>query len=217
MYLLKKSIREEVSRKKKELSIEEISAFSAVLKEKFCARKEYREAACIYAYMSFNEEVRTMPIITQAWKDGKKVAVPRTYASGKRKNGKGKIVPDFMEFIYIRSMEDCQKAYMGIPEPRNEICGINERGRYDLSKARIAKEERVLILMPGLAFDRSMNRIGYGGGFYDKYLHTHTETAFTKIALCFDFQIYEEIPSKAHDEKMDLIMSQGMTIERKVL
>ena len=164
----KKEIREEVSARKKELTRKQVEEYSAALLERFCMLSEYQEAECIYAYMSFNEEVLTMPIIERAWADGKRVAVPKTYASGKKRNAKGKVVPDFMEFIYIHSAEDCTKGYMGIPEPADTICGIDEMGDLDLSRANIAEETNVLLLMPGLAFDRTMNRIGYGGGFYDK-------------------------------------------------
>ena len=211
----KKEIRAEVSAKKKALSMEEVERQSMELKERFCLLSAYQEAECIFAYMSYNEEVRTMPIIEQAWADGKRVAVPKTYASGEKKNSKGEAIPDFMEFIYIRSMDDCVEGYMGIPEPKDDICGLDEAGDLDLSKAQVAEEKKVLLLMPGLAFDRTGNRIGYGGGFYDKYLHHHRDVAFTTVALCFDFQVYDKIPTKAHDEKMDLIISPAEVIERK--
>ena len=211
----KKAIRAEVSAKKKALPMEEVERQSMELKERFCQLDAYKDAACIYAYMSYNEEVRTMPIIEQAWTDGKRVAVPKTYASGAKVNSNGKAIPDFMEFIYIRSMEDCTEGYMGIPEPKDAICGIDEAGDLDLSKAQVAEEQKVLLLMPGLAFDRTGNRIGYGGGFYDKYLHSHRDVKFTTVALCFDFQVYDQIPTKAHDEKMDLIISPDEVIERK--
>ena len=88
----KNEIREEVSAKKKALSLKQVEEYSAALLERFCVLPEYQEAECIYAYMSFNEEVLTMPIIERAWADGKRVAVPKTYASGKKRNAKGKIV-----------------------------------------------------------------------------------------------------------------------------
>ena len=211
----KKEIRAEVSAKKKALSMEEVERQSMELKERFCQLSAYQEAECIFAFMSYNEEVRTMPIIEQAWADGQRVAVPKTYASGEKKNSKGEAIPDFMECIYIRSMDDCVEGYMGIPEPKDDICGLDEAGDLDLSKAQVAEEKKVLLLMPGLAFDRTGNRIGYGGGFYDKYLHHHRDVAFTTVALCFDFQVYDKIPTKAHDEKMDLIISPAEVIERK--
>ena len=203
----KKEIRAEVTKKKQQLSMETVEALSEQLKNRFCQLDAYKETECVYAYMSYNEEVRTLPIIMQALADGKRVAVPKTYASGAKTNAKGQVIPDFMEFIYIDSMEDCVPGYMSIPEPKDSICGIDEEGKIDLSKARIAEEKKVLILMPGLAFDKTRNRIGYGGGFYDKYLDSKTETEFVKVALCFDFQIYEHLPVEAHDEKMDLVIS----------
>lgn len=209
---LKSAIRSEVSSKKKAMSEEEIVDLSLKLKDRFCGLKEYIEAECIFAYMSYNEEVRTNPIIEQAILDGKRVCVPRTYASGAKRNSKNEPIPDFMEFIYIESVDDCVPCYMGIPEPNDFISGIDENGDLDISRARIADEKSVLFLMPGLAFDKSLNRIGYGGGFYDKYLEGHADMRFLKVALCFDFQIYESLPVMAHDEKLDLVISPSMVI-----
>lgn len=183
----KKAIRKEVTEKKKQMAEAEIVSLSEELKDRFCSLEEYRNASVIYAYMSYNQEVRTTPIIEQAWKDGKKVAVPKTYNK------------EYMEFVYIDSFCDIVPGYMDIPEPKDEI-STKEAGR-------IADAENVLILMPGLAFDKTCNRIGYGGGFYDKYLSGHPKTAFTKVALCFDFQIYDRLEVEAHDEKMDLVVS----------
>ena len=182
----KKEVRREVTGKKKQMSEDQIASLSAELKERFCSLEAYKNASVIYAYMSYNQEVRTMPIIGQAWEDGKKIAVPLT------------INKEYMEFIYLESFEDLENGYMGIPEPKAAL--LNEL-------ERIADEKDVLILMPGLAFDRDCNRTGYGGGFYDKYLASHPGTRFTKVALCFDFQIYERIEVEAHDEKMDMVVS----------
>ena len=182
----KKAVRREVTEKKKQMSEDQIALLSAELKERFCSLKAYKNASVIYAYMSYNQEVRTMPVIEQAWKDGKKVAVPLT------------INKEYMEFIYLRSFADLENGYMGIPEPKAALLDEPER---------IADEKDVLILMPGLAFDKECNRTGYGGGFYDKYLASHPGTGFIKVALCFDFQIYERIEVEAHDEKMDMVVS----------
>lgn len=212
---LKGAVRAEVTKKKKAMSEREVMELSLKLKDRFCKLSEYNDCECIFAYMSYNEEVRTNPIIEQAIKDGKRVAVPRTYASGNKKNSKNEPVPDFMEFIYIESVDECVPCYMGIPEPNDEIAGIDENGKFDASKARIADEKSVLFLMPGLAFDKSLNRIGYGGGFYDKYLDNHEDMEFLKVALCFDFQIYDALPVMDHDEKLDLVISPTIVIGSK--
>ena len=189
----KKEVRREVTGKKKQMSEDQIASLSAELKERFCSLEAYKNASVIYAYMSYNQEVRTMPIIRQAWKDGKKIAVPLT------------INKEYMEFIYLESFEDLENGYMGIPEPKAAMLDEPER---------IADEKDVLILMPGLAFDRDCNRTGYGGGFYDKYLASHPGTRFTKVALCFDFQIYEHLEVEAHDEKMDMVVSNSAVYVR---
>ena len=195
----KKEIRQEVTERKNALTEEQVTEWSLALKEKFCSLDAYKEAESIYFYLTFNQEVQTVPMIEQAIADGKRVAVPVMLISGKSFNKKGEPKRDYMEFIYINSMDECRPNFMGIPEPPEELVETNPE--------RIADEKKVLILMPGLAFDGQGNRIGYGGGFYDKYLDSHPDTEFTKIALCFDFQIYDHIPTEEQKEKMDLIIS----------
>lgn len=202
----KKEIRKEVTEKKNALTPEQVKEWSLQLKEKFCALEEYKDAESIYFYLTFNNEVQTGPMIEQALTDGKRVAVPVTLPSGNSFYKDGRPKADYMEFIYMTHMEDFALSSMGIPEPDQDI--VNREPE------RIADEKKVLILMPGLAFDKNRNRIGYGGGFYDKYLSSHSATEFVKIALCFDFQIYDEIPTEPHDEKMDQILSPSYTLSR---
>lgn len=203
----KKEIRKEVTEKKNTLTKEQVSEWSAQLKEQFCALDAYRKADCIYFYMTYNNEVQTVPLIEQALADGKRAAVPVMLISGKTPGKDGKPKHDYMEFIYIHSMDECVPNFMGIPEPPAEIV--------ETDPERIAKEKDVLILMPGLAFDREGNRIGYGGGFYDKYLDAHPDTCFRKVALGFDFQLYDSIPTEPHDEKMDLVITPSEVITRE--
>lgn len=192
--MTKVEIRKEITLKKNAMTKQEIETLSLSLCDKFCALDEYKKSKCIFAYMSYNQEVNTNYIIKRAWADGKKVAVPKTLASGNKINKNGKVIPDYMEFIYIDSFDELEEGYVGIPEP----C---------FDEKKVAKEKEVLILMPGLAFDKKCNRIGYGGGFYDKYLSSHNYIKFKKVALCFDFQIYDSIPIDTHDEKMDIVLS----------
>ena len=189
----KQSIRKEVTEKKKRMSEEEIIRLSLELKEKFCSLEEYRSACVLYAYISYNQEVRTAPIIEQAWKDKKRVAVPRTFNE------------EYMEFIYINSFDELENGYMGIPEPKYEVFADD----FDC----IAQEREVLMLLPGLAFDKEGSRLGYGGGFYDLYLEDYSEeTNFIKAALCYDFQIYEKLKTEDHDVKMDIVISNSRMI-----
>ncbi len=192
--MTKQEIRDEITYKKSLMTKEEIESLSLSLCEKFCNLEAYKDAKCIFAYMSYNQEVNTKYIIEKAWKDGKKVAVPKTLASGNTFNKKGEIIPDYMEFIYIDSFDELENGYVGISEPK-----------FDENK--VANEREVLILMPGLAFDKSNNRIGYGGGFYDKFLSSHKDMKFIKVALCFGFQLFDLIPTDPYDEKMDIVLT----------
>lgn len=203
----KKEIRREVTERKDALTRAQVEEWSAKLKERFCSLPAYKDADCIYFYLTYNNEVQTVPILEQALADGKRVAVPVMLFSGNSFNKKGEPKRDYMEFLYINSMEECRPNFMGIPEPPEELV--------ETEPERIADEKEVLILMPGLAFDKGGNRIGYGGGFYDKYLDSHPDSAFQKIALGFDFQLYEQIPTEEHDEKMDLIITPSEVIEVK--
>ena len=109
-----------------------------------------------------------------------------------------------MDFYRIVSLDDLEEGYKGIREP----------GTCDgemLFHAG-AGQEKSLMLMPGSVFDRERNRIGYGGGYYDRYLER--ETGFTVMAVCFDIQVQEKIPSDIHDRKPDMILTECHTYER---
>lgn len=170
---LRKSIRE----KKRAMTIEEIEARSAALLELFTATDAYKQAKTLYGYMPYNQEVRTVPILERAMRDGKKVAVPKVYG-------------DDMKFLYIKSFENFAKSDFGIPEP--------------IADEPIAEDETALVLMPGLAFDPAGHRIGYGGGFYDKFLSR--EPNHPTVALCYAFQVLEQLETEAFDIPVDLVL-----------
>ncbi len=177
----KKEIRKIVKLKKSKLSNREVLVYSHKVCEKFLAQDFYKKADVIYPYLAYNTEIVTDEIIEQAWRDGKKVAVPKVLDDG------------LMEFYYIDSFDGISEGYCGIPEPDGGI---------------VAKDEKVLILMPGLAFDREHNRIGYGGGFYDRYLERYADTNFTKVSLAYDFQIFDKLEVEEHDQKIDAVITE---------
>ena len=174
----KKAIRREIGEKKRALTTREIEARSAVLAEKLYATEQYRRANALYVYLSFNQEVRTRPIIERAWADGKRVAVP-------------KVIGSDMVFIWIDSFDALapQGAYQ-IPEP--------------IQNGPVADDPAALVLMPGLAFDTAGNRVGYGGGFYDRYLAAHPGHA--TVALCYDFQLFDQLDAEPHDFRAELVI-----------
>ena len=150
--------------------------------ERLFNRPEYRDARIIYCYMSFKDEADTASIIDESLRLGKQVALPRV--SGKRK----------MEFFFISGQKDLVTGFMGIKEPAG----------YCLEAS--APSEDALVLLPGLAFDRSGARLGYGGGFYDTYLAKHA--GCKKAALAYSAQIAPEIPTEPVDVKTDMIITE---------
>ncbi len=140
---------------------------------------EFISASSMYIYMEYNQEIITHPIMSKAWEMGKRVAVP-------------KILDKKMNFYYIESFDDVISGYKGILEPLNDV---------------IAEEEQALVIMPGLAFDREFNRIGYGGGFYDNFFNTHKGSDYIKVGLCYDFQVMDHFDKDAHDVPVDIIVT----------
>ncbi len=173
----KKALRNEIKQKKRAMTEEEIVCASEKLGELFADSKAYKTAGTIYFYLPYNQEVRTIPMLERALADGKKVAVPKCYG-------------DEMRFIYIDSMEGIEKGYCGIPEP--------------VFDEPVAQDKTALVLMPGLAFDKEGHRIGYGGGFYDKFLAQEPE--HPTLALCYAFQMVDHLETEEFDIPVDTVL-----------
>ena len=166
----KTELRSHIRALKRQMTESEIAAKSAALKEQLLQTDAYRNARTLYGYVSYNQEVRTLPILEQALKDGKQVAVPKCYGSE-------------MRFIYISSLHQLAKGSFGIPEP--------------IDDGPVGNDPQALVLMPGLAFDLHGRRVGYGGGYYDKFLAQEPE--HPTIALCYDFQILADLETDEFD------------------
>ena len=173
----KKELRKQIRAQKRAMTAEMIEQASQSLARQFYATAYYENAETIYGYLPYNQEVRTVPILEQALRDGKKVAVPKVYG-------------DTMRFIYLDDLTQVVPSEMGIPEP--------------VADAPVARDEKALVLMPGLAFDKKGNRMGYGGGYYDKFLAE--EPDHPTVALCYGFQMVEHIPTEDYDIPVDLVL-----------
>ncbi|HJB94805.1 MAG TPA: 5-formyltetrahydrofolate cyclo-ligase [Candidatus Mediterraneibacter intestinigallinarum] len=178
----KEEIREKYRKIRAQIPSETRKHADNQIAERLFNRPEYRDARIIYCYMSFKDEADTASIIDESLRLGKQVALPRV--SGKRK----------MEFFFISGQKDLVTGFMGIKEPAG----------YCLEAS--APSEDALVLLPGLAFDRSGARLGYGGGFYDTYLAKHA--GCKKAALAYSAQIAPEIPTEPVDVKTDMIITE---------
>lgn len=144
----------------------------------------YQKAGVIYSYASYNSEAATGLIHEMIKKDGKVLALP-------------KVVSETEMIFYKIGSDDCMMSgYMGIPEPDTSIC-----------QAVIPKRsDEALMLMPGLAFDEAHYRMGYGGGFYDRYLAKYGND-LTCAMIAYEEQKVSEVPHDSHDQKPDLIIT----------
>lgn len=143
----------------------------------------YIKAKTIFVYVSVDEEINTRRFIEEALGLGKIIAVPKTYKGSKE-----------MKAVIIRSLEDLEPARFNLLEPRDD------------SKV-LEKEEIDLIVVPGAVFDLNLNRIGYGGGYYDRFLKD-IEFKNNKVALAYDFQVLDKIEVESYDIKMDLLLTE---------
>ena len=173
----KTELRKSIRTRKRAMTEAEIREKSEELGRLFLQSEEYRNARSIYGYLPYNQEVRTVAMLEQALRDGKRVAVPKCYG-------------DEMRFIWMEDLSLVEKGYAGIPEP--------------IADGPIADDETALVLMPGMAFDREGHRIGYGGGFYDKFLAR--EENHPKVALCYDFQMVPHLETEEYDIPVDKVI-----------
>ncbi len=144
----------------------------------------YKEARQILLYISYGSEVDTLELCRSCFRDKKEVYCPRILGKGR------------MEFYAIRSLQELVVGYRGIREPIGQqlFCSYGE------------KRANVLMIMPLVGFDRAGNRLGYGGGFYDRYLEGKSD--INTIALAFYEQYWQEpIPVQEYDVRPRLILT----------
>ena len=173
----KQELRRAIRERKRAMTEEEIVERSNALAEKFYNSPAYQAASTIYGYLPYNQEVRTVPMLQRALDEGKRVAVPKVYG-------------EEMRFIYLEDLTQVSKGYAGIPEP--------------IADAPVAEDRRALVLMPGLAFDPQGHRIGYGGGFYDRFLAQ--EPHHPTLALCYEFQMQAHLDTEEFDIPVDTVL-----------
>lgn len=166
---MKAELRKKILQEMKTLSQEQKQAMDRVLTERFLKHPFYQEAKTIATYLSFPHEFQTQELIKRMLKDGKKVLIPKTYPKGR------------MEFV-VYDPKQLAKTSFGLLEPQGDL-EVVEPSQIDL------------IHVPGLAFTTEGYRIGYGGGYYDRYLEHFAGHTMSTIYPC---QV-QEFNSENHD------------------
>ena len=166
---------------------------SRIVKRLF-ATEAYRCADVILTYVNYQSEVITTDLIKRALADRKFVFAP-------------KVAGDDMDFYRITGMSSLEEGYRGILEPSGDEIIFCE-------KIFIENSKKTLMIMPGAVFDEKCHRIGYGKGFYDRYLMRMEELgiAIYTLALCFECQVLQNIPYGIHDRKPDFVLTEKRLI-----
>lgn len=185
-------LRERILSLRKRLSPEDREAKGLRIAGRLEELWEFRQAKTVLAYASFRSEVPTGMIIRKMLEQGKRVLLPVAEVKEHR------LLP-----IEVRGMEDLVPGYAGIPEPRN-------------ATQPVPREEIELVLVPGVAFDLDGHRLGYGLGFYDRFL-ADLKASLPKIGLAYEVQILERLPAKDHDLPLTAIITEERIIRPRVM
>lgn len=174
----KNEIREQVKLCRQALVKEQETAWNDAILNKVLRLKSIRQAFCVYCYVSFRHEAGTEKLIESLLEMGKYVAVP-------------KVVGKKLVFYALQGKQDLEPGVMGIPEPKEDCLRISDL--------------HAPVIVPGIAFDRAGHRVGYGGGYYDRFFEE--EPDHERLAIAYPFQIFEAVPAESHDKGMDLVIT----------
>ena len=180
----KSSIRSDLIQRRNELSIELVHQKSRKICKQVMITPEFLEADHVLLYADFRHEVDTKEIFDACLAQKKKVYFP-------------KCIQDTMTFYQIISVMQLENGYWGIKEPK------------DLTHPYIYNEkDNTLVIIPGVAFDINGYRIGYGKGYYDRFL---TDKPYVnKMGLAYSFQMLEQIPKDTYDQKLDKVVTEEL-------
>lgn len=185
----KNELRRQKRKLRKSLSVFRILNYSNRIYEALLQEPAYRQADVILAYMSFSSEVDTRFLIDSALKSGKQVAIPKCEDK------------ETIRFYYIKNKEQTAPGTYGIMEPTTEEPVDPEDGR------------NYLCLLPGVAFDENCNRLGYGGGYYDRFLKQHPRVG--RIMLAYELEKTEELLPDETDVPAQVVLTEVRRYSRE--
>lgn len=177
---IKSSLRKEILTKRDDQDEQEINEKSKSIAEQFISLPVVQAGKIFLLYSSIKSEVSTRLIAEELLKSGKTVAFPRIIGDNR------------MSFHKVSSLEELTDKQWSIPEPADNA-------------PQVSPEEVDVAVIPGIAFDRHRCRLGWGGGYYDRFL---PKSDCFSIGLAFDLQIVEDVPVEDHDHPLDMIITE---------
>lgn len=186
----KKKIRNEIIKMREILSLELRKEKNELILKNLLESELYKKSTKIFTFINYGSEVETKNFINIALKDGKRIFIPKTIKATKE-----------MKAVEISSLDNLKPDAWGILEP----CDFERE---------INKNLLDLIIVPGAVFDRKGNRIGYGGGYYDRYF-SNINLEINKIALAYELQLVDYIEAEEHDIAVNYIITENGLIDVK--
>jgi len=182
---MKKELRKKIIAARKDLAREVVDAKSAEIFKKIVSLKQYQKAKVIMAYLAIKNEVETVPFILQALAEGKRIIIPVCQKETTT------IIPAEIK----NYPEDLEPGAWGILEPKPDRL------------YPVDPQEIDLIIIPGVAFDEQGNRLGYGAGYYDRFL-PRLRADVLKIAPAYDLQIVPTVYPGEYDRPVDIVVTE---------
>ncbi len=186
---MKQTLKSWIFEKRKALSKKDVEEKSEKIKKNLYSLPEFKTAKNILFYVSFNNEVNTINIIKELLdKKEKNIIVPFV-----EKNN------PMLQLSELKDFNELEPKTFGILEPKK-----NKIKKIDANKVD-------LVIVPGIVFDKKGHRIGYGYGYYDRFLKTLKESA-KKVGLAFEFQLIDKIPEEKHDIPVDIVVTEKKAV-----
>lgn len=188
----KKQIRKDILEVRRSMDIDKKDTYDTLIEKSFFESSFYKEAKNIFIYISYDSEINTKRIINRAINERKNIYVPRTEFDTK-----------LMNAVKINDFSNLVESRYGILEPKKE-------------EPFIDPNELDIIVVPGVAFDKNGGRIGYGAGYYDRYfkrINEENKSRIIKLALIYDFQLIDEVPTDEEDVLIDAVLTEKQFIK----
>lgn len=185
----KKELRKKYISHLRSLSSVEKQVIERKMYENLWGTSYWQEANMIGVTWSQSFEWNTLPIIERAWEEEKRVAIPKVNELDRK-----------MKFYEIKDTSEVEEGFRSLMEPNTNLTTF------------VPKKAIDLLIVPGVVFTTAGNRIGFGGGFYDRYL---TDFQQRTLSLCSEAQIVEYIEHEVHDQRVQILVTEERIIETK--
>ncbi len=181
----RQELRTLIRARRENISVIQAAELSARIAERVLTMPEYRAANTVMCYASVLGEVQTAALNARILEDGKELLLPRIDRE-----------THTMQAVPARDLSTLRRSAIGVPEPTGE--------------AGVDPASIDLVLVPGIAFDRRGGRVGFGGGYYDRFL---LETKALRVALAFEMQLVEDTRPEPHDQAMDMLVTEKALLD----